>query len=78
MDPAEKLRELGFEVHSFTSYHFRVEGQFDFWLPRGRWHDLVLGDRGSKPLDQIPFFVKARLDESRRKAWRERQLHPTS
>lgn len=63
MDPAEKLRKMGLDVRAFTTYHFRVEGQIDFWLPRGRWHDLVLGDRGQKPLDQIPYFIKARLEQ---------------
>lgn len=73
MGPVEILREWGFEVHEFTSWHFRVNGEFDFYLPRGKWHDLVLGDRGTKPLDQIPYFVKTRLEG--RKACKERQLH---
>lgn len=68
MGPAEKLREMGFEVKQLSPYHFRVNGEFDFWLPRGKWHDLVLGDRGRKPLDQISFFVKERLTCCERKS----------
>jgi hypothetical protein len=61
MGPAEKLRELGHEVRQFTEYHYRVDGVFDFWYPRGRWHDLVTGDRGQKPIAQMHFFVHERL-----------------
>jgi len=68
MDPAAKLRKMGFHVHQFTEYHFRVNDEFDYYLPRGKWHDLLTGERGRKPLDQIPFFVKQRLSE--------RRMHP--
>ena len=63
MGPASQLRKMGFTVHAFSEYHFRVNDVFDFWLPRGKWHDLVTGDRGRKPLDQIPHFVARRLRE---------------
>lgn len=67
MDPAAKLRELGFTVVQFSTWHFRVNDQIDFWLPRGKWYDRVVGDRGQKPLDQLHFFVVARLKE--REQW---------
>lgn len=63
MGPVEKLRELGHEVHAFSEYHFRVDDVFDFWYPRGRWHDLVTGERGQKPLSQMHFFVHNRLTD---------------
>lgn len=64
MEPIVTLREMGFRVHQFTEYHFLVNGQFDFWLPRGKWHDRKTGERGRKPLDQIPFFVASRLERN--------------
>lgn len=66
MGPVETLRNMGFRVLELTPYHFRVNDEFDFYLPRGKWHDLITGERGKKPLDQIPFFIKERL------SWTER------
>jgi hypothetical protein len=59
----EKLREMGHEVYAFSDHHFRVDGVFDFWYPRGMWHDIVTGERGNKPLEQMPFFVHNRLED---------------
>lgn len=64
MGPVERIRAMGFEVRQFSPYHFRVEEVFEFWLPRGKWHDMRTGERGQKPLDQIPFFVKRRLEDA--------------
>jgi len=61
MGPDGKLREMGHNVEQFTECHFRVADQIDFWLPRGKWHDLVTNERGQKPLDQIPFWIDQRL-----------------
>lgn len=61
MGPADQLRQMGFRVKQYNEYHFRVNGEFDFWLPRGKWHDLITGDRGRKPIEQIHFFIKERL-----------------
>jgi hypothetical protein len=66
MGPVERLRELGHEVRQFTEYHYRVDGVFDFWYPRGRWHDLVTLERGQKPVEQMHFFVHERLSGTAR------------
>jgi len=62
MDPAEELRKMGFSVRQFNECHFRVDNEIDYWLPRGKWYDRVMKDRGQKPLDQLPYFIKRRLD----------------
>jgi hypothetical protein len=67
MDPVTQLREMGYIVEQFNEYHFRVEHCFEFWLPHGRWHDMDSGERGKKPLEQIPFFVSHRLEV--KKVW---------
>jgi len=61
MDVADELRKMGYKVQKFTEWHFRVSWM-EFWLPRGKWHDMRTGDRGQKPLDQIPFFIHRRLN----------------
>ena len=63
VDPITQLREMGFEVHVFNCYHFRVEARFDVWLPRGKWYDRTTGERGKKPLEQIPYFINYKLRE---------------
>lgn len=63
----EKLREMGHVVenpHPEHRYHFRVDNLFDFFHPRGQWHDLATGERGNKPMDQIAFFIHNRLEQS--------------
>jgi hypothetical protein len=63
MGPIEKLREMGHLVFKVTQDHYRVDGRFDFWYPRGIWHDLETHERGKKPLEQMHFFVHRRLLE---------------
>jgi hypothetical protein len=62
-NPVEQIRALGYAVREFTPWHFRVADCIDFWLPRGKWHDLRTGERGHKPLDQIPYLITQRLGE---------------
>lgn len=61
MGVVEQLRQLGYEVKQFSEYHFRVNERIDFWLPRGKWHDLLTGERGRKPLDQLQFLMEQKL-----------------
>jgi len=65
-----ELRKMGYEVKQFSAYHFRVNGKFDFWLPRGKWFDLVTLERGRKPLDQLVPFIHDRLTYQREEAVR--------
>jgi hypothetical protein len=63
------LRKKGFEVQQFDEYHHRVNGEFDFWTnEHGKpftWHDLISGDWGKEPADQIVNFVVQRLSSPR-------------
>jgi len=63
MDPADRLREMGFKVKQFNECHFRVNDEIDYWLPRGKWYDRLMRDRGQKPLDQLPYFIQRRLKQ---------------
>jgi hypothetical protein len=60
-----ELEKQGFKVQQFDEYHFRVNGEFDFWLNhRARplsWHDRLSGERGYKPEAQIVPFIRNRL-----------------
>jgi hypothetical protein len=60
-----KLREMGHTVenpHPEHRYHFRVDNSFDFFHPRGQWHDLSTNERGNKPMRQMAFFIHHRLE----------------
>ena len=65
MDPMtkfiERFRALGYTVEQFTVWHYRVNDQIDFWYPKGRWHDLITGERGKKPLDQMHSWIDTRI-----------------
>jgi hypothetical protein len=68
-----QLEKQGFTVEMFNEWHFRVNGEFDFWLNvRGRsisWHDRISGERGHKPEAQLVSFIRNRLtDRSMRPA----------
>ena len=54
---------MGFTVQQFNESHFRVDKEIDYWLPNGRWYDRVMRDRGQKPLDQLPYFIKSRFEQ---------------
>lgn len=69
--PEDKLRELGHGVYAFSEYHYRIDDSFDFWYPRGQWHDLATGERGNKPLDQMHFFVHNRLTDRKERQCNE-------
>ena len=65
MHPVDELYKLGYSIQSFSQWHHRVEGVFDFWInkrdPSNRWHDIVTGERGIKPQGQLVHFIKQRL-----------------
>lgn len=65
MDTVEELRNLGYEVKTFNSWHHRVEGVFDFWTGRSgcKWWYRTTGERGHRPPDQIKYLVKALLGD---------------
>ena len=43
----DRLRVLGFTVHEFTAYQFRVENVLDVYPVNRRWHDIEKNIRGS-------------------------------
>lgn len=59
----DQLLKLGYEVQRFNEWHHRVDGVFDFWTGSTgcKWHDRVTNERGSKPPDQIVFFIQQKL-----------------
>lgn len=64
-DLVSKLRSMKLGVIEFTSWHIRVAGRIDVYVgKRGcSWWDMVRDERGKKPMDQIPHFIKQRLAE---------------
>jgi hypothetical protein len=56
-----KLQRNGLAVQEYTVYHYRVANRFDvFPNDRGRqwaWHDIVTGERGVKPSEQLEHFI---------------------
>ena len=56
-----KLGRNGLGVQEFTVYHYRIANRFDiFPNDRGRqwaWHDIVTGERGVKPPEQLEHFI---------------------
>ena len=67
LDPIERLIQMGYRVEILNRWHVLVEGEIDFFYPRGKmnsgWYDRITKDRGRKPLDQIPLFIARRLIE---------------
>jgi len=61
--PIDILRKRGYKVEALSESYYRVNGRIEFSVPHGKWFDRKTGDRGQKPLDQIPFLVAARLKE---------------
>ena len=43
----DRLRVLGFKVHEFTPYQFRVENVLDVYPVNRRWHDIEKNIRGT-------------------------------
>jgi hypothetical protein len=62
----ERLTSFHLYVEKFSNYHFRVDGEIDVFTNRhgdyAKWHDRIRKDRGVKPPEQIPNFIKARLE----------------
>lgn len=47
LDLMNRLRRLGYEVHQFTPYQFRIEGRLDVYPVNRKWHDIKSNKRGS-------------------------------
>ena len=71
MDIIKTIEEMGFKVRQFSEYHVRVNGVFDFWFPRGYWHDRYTGERGKTPVLHMAKFIKKRFTTSAPEITRE-------
>jgi len=60
-----RLTKHGFTVQQFDHYHFRVNGSVDYWYNEHNrscaWHDLISGERGKKPFEQLFHFISTRI-----------------
>lgn len=67
MDLPQRLARKGFIVQQFDEYHFRVNGEFDFWYnAKGcslSWWDRITDRRGRKPIDQMFHFIVRRFSD---------------
>jgi hypothetical protein len=65
MDLIKKLQKLGYDVKQFTECHYRVDDVFEFWTgKRGwKWHYMPTGERGSRPPDQLLYYIQQRLGD---------------
>lgn len=67
MDLVHELARRGFTVQKFDEWHYRVNGEFDFWFnAKGRsitWWDRIADQRGRKPEDQLLLFIVRRLTD---------------
>jgi len=64
-DLVKKLRSMNLGVVEFTEWHIRVADRIDIFTgKRGtKWWDMLMDERGKKPIDQVPHFIKQRISE---------------
>lgn len=53
-----------YEVEQFSEYHFRVNGTFDVWLPKFKWHNRMTDKRGTWNGKDMPNFVKQQIAQA--------------
>ena len=52
----ERLAAEKIPFTEMTPWQIRVDGELDVWPKRGKWHDIVTGERGQCTTDLIEFI----------------------
>ena len=55
MSLQERLKAERIPYVEMTPWQIRIDGELDIWPKRGKWHDIVTGERGQCDTDLIAF-----------------------